>query len=104
MMKGPKAVKLLSLLDFNMSNCVCTHTQMCFDCYVLERHDAAYNQATKAAEKWAHQVEIQRLIHEALNAPNGVPYPTSDCNHDYKKYVGLHETYEYCVHCDEKRK
>lgn len=26
------------------------------------------------------------------------------CEHEYKQYTGLTESYEYCEHCDEKRK
>jgi hypothetical protein len=26
------------------------------------------------------------------------------CNHEWKHYIGLSEQFDYCVHCDEKRK
>lgn len=25
------------------------------------------------------------------------------CDHEYKQYVGLTESYEYCIHCDIKK-
>ena len=26
------------------------------------------------------------------------------CNHEWKSYLGLNERFEYCIHCEEKRK
>jgi len=26
------------------------------------------------------------------------------CNHEWKYYMGFNDSYEYCIHCDEKRK
>jgi hypothetical protein len=42
------------------------------------------------------QEEIDELL---ANMYVGV----SGCNHEFVTYVGLTETYEYCIRCDEKR-
>lgn len=39
-----------------------------------------------------------------LLRPDSITALTSDiCNHEFKYYHGLIETYEYCSKCDEKR-
>lgn len=34
----------------------------------------------------------------------GVPYVEKSCGHRWKTYIGLHEKFEYCEWCDEKKK
>lgn len=36
------------------------------------------------------------------NTASFTPEPTQ-CNHSWKMYRGITQTYEYCVHCDEKK-
>lgn len=32
-----------------------------------------------------------------------IPFPIPTCQHEYKQYVGLTESFNYCVKCDHKR-
>lgn len=38
-----------------------------------------------------------------LKLPDGFEVATDGCNHSWKSYTGLSETYDYCEHCDVKK-
>jgi hypothetical protein len=65
-----------------------------------ETQTYSYKELKKAFEEGFNSIaEKEQLdMFEAIN--RGL----TKCNHEWKHYIGLSEQFDYCVHCDEKRK
>jgi hypothetical protein len=44
------------------------------------------------------------LLGHGVDLPGVTAETPKTCTHEWKQYVGLMERYEYCAHCDEKKK
>ena len=58
-------------------------------------------QLEKAAQDAA--VFGEGIIHIPEGTEIKPEYLETQCSHQWENYTGLNETFEYCVHCDEKR-
>lgn len=65
--------------------------------------DNAFEKATgKLIKKWLGKgfEDLEDFYEREYNCP---VVAKSGCDHSWTSYTGLSESFEYCIHCDEKR-
>ena len=54
--------------------------------------------------QWVPLAELYNEYSLNDDLPSNYVVKLDECGHEYKLYVGLRESFEYCIFCDEKKK